>query len=56
MAEAEDWARARGVGRIVVASGLARSDAHAFYESLGYQHNARRYNKRLDGEPSGGPS
>ena len=56
MAKAEEWARAHGAGRIVVASGLARSDAHAFYESLGYAHNARRYNKRLDGEPSGGPS
>ena len=47
--EAEQWARASGAGRVVIASGLARADAHGFYESLGYQHNARRYSKRLDG-------
>src|SRR5947209_6085470 len=35
VAQAEAWARAAGAGRIVVASGLARSDAHAFYEALG---------------------
>jgi len=47
MDEAERWARASGTGRVVIASGLARADAHAFYESLGYVHNARRYAKRL---------
>jgi GNAT superfamily N-acetyltransferase len=49
VAKAEAWAHAAGAGRIVVASGLARSDAHAFYEAIGYEHNARRYTKRLTG-------
>jgi hypothetical protein len=30
-----------------VATGLSRSGAHAFYEALGYEHNARRYVKRM---------
>src|SRR5262249_20283937 len=47
MDEAERWALAAGAGRVVIASGLARADAHAFYEALGYVHNARRYVKRL---------
>jgi len=56
--QAEQWARASGAGRVVIASGLSRAEAHAFYESLGYQHNARRYSKRLassgDSVESGG--
>jgi predicted N-acetyltransferase YhbS len=49
VAHAEAWAHAAGAGRIVVASGLARSGAHTFYEALGYEHNARRYAKHLTG-------
>jgi GNAT superfamily N-acetyltransferase len=50
---AEEWARMAGAGRVVVATGLSRSGAHAFYEALGYEHNARRYVKRIAavGEP-----
>jgi GNAT superfamily N-acetyltransferase len=43
----ETWALGRGAGRIVVAAGLARPGAHAFYERLGYEHTARRYSKLL---------
>jgi GNAT superfamily N-acetyltransferase len=45
--EAERWARTSGAGRIVVATGLSRKGAHSFYEALGYEHNARRYIKRM---------
>ena len=45
--EAEQWARTSGAGRIVVATGLSRKAAHSFYEALGYEHNARRYIKRM---------
>jgi GNAT superfamily N-acetyltransferase len=54
VAEAEAWARAAGADRIVVASGLTRSDAHAFYEALRYEHNARRYSERLTRTGNGG--
>ena len=47
VAAAEEWARARGCVRMVVASGLQRADAHAFYERLGFEHSARRYSKAL---------
>ncbi len=43
----EDWGVRRGAYRIVVASGLAREGAHAFYERLGYEHSARRYSRLL---------
>jgi GNAT superfamily N-acetyltransferase len=46
---AERWARMSGAGRVVVATGLSRTDAHSFYEALGYEHNARRYIKRMAG-------
>lgn len=43
----EAWARDRRAYRITVASGLARADAQAFYERLGYEHTSRRYSKLL---------
>ena len=33
---AEDWAKTRGVGRVVVRSRISRERAHAFYERAGY--------------------
>jgi GNAT superfamily N-acetyltransferase len=42
---AEEWAHARGCHRIVVTTALQRSDAHAFYERIGYRHTGRRYGK-----------
>ena len=47
MRSIEDWSRARGVGVIVLNTGDGRTDAHAFYEQLGYRSTARRYLKRL---------
>lgn len=44
---ATDWARSRQAYRITVASGLARVEAHAFYERMGYEHTARRYARTL---------
>lgn len=41
------WAREQGANRIVVTSGLARADAHAFYERIGYEHTARRFSRSL---------
>lgn len=37
MAAAEDWARARGLASVSLYSQEQRKDAHAFYESLGYE-------------------
>lgn len=45
---AERWAHERGCHRIVVTTALQRSDAHSFYERLGYRHTGRRYGKDFD--------
>jgi GNAT superfamily N-acetyltransferase len=45
VAESEAWARARGVKRFVVTTALRRTEAHAFYERLGFTHTGRRYGK-----------
>ena len=43
----EQEARARGGKTMVLNTAHRRSDAHAFYESLGYEHTGRRYAKNL---------
>ena len=45
VAAAEAWARERGCHRMIVTTALNRSDAHAFYERIGYAHTGRRYGK-----------
>jgi GNAT superfamily N-acetyltransferase len=40
MIAAEKWATDRGFASIALTSQLSRSDAHAFYESIGYQRVA----------------
>jgi GNAT superfamily N-acetyltransferase len=45
VADSEAWARARGCNRFVVTTALRRTEAHAFYERLGYTHSGRRYGK-----------
>lgn len=45
VAAAEAWAREQGSRRMVVTTALQRSDAHAFYERVGYTHTGRRYGK-----------
>jgi GNAT superfamily N-acetyltransferase len=46
--EVERWGRERGCHRMVVTTALRRTDAHAFYHSIGYTHTGRRYAKDLD--------
>lgn len=38
MQAVEDWARSHQLPRIRLRSGQQRTDAHAFYESIGYRH------------------
>ncbi len=44
---AQDWARQQGALRLVVATAVHRSGAHAFYERLGYELTGRRYARPL---------
>lgn len=37
MQHAEQWARARALGAVLLRSNVVRAGAHAFYEKLGYQ-------------------
>ena len=41
----ERLARARVCKRLIVTTALRRTDAHAFYEKLGFTHTGRRYGK-----------
>jgi GNAT superfamily N-acetyltransferase len=43
----EDWARSLGAAKISVTSALHRDDAHAFYDSLGYDRSGLRFSKPL---------
>jgi GNAT superfamily N-acetyltransferase len=47
LAAVEREARSRGCGRLVLSSADRRSDAHAFYERLGFESTGRRYIKFL---------
>ena len=47
LAAAETWSRAQGAAVIVLTSGEQRSEAHPFYERLGYANTGRRYRKEL---------
>jgi GNAT superfamily N-acetyltransferase len=40
MAAAEAWAREHGFVSVALASNVTRSEAHAFYEGIGYQRTA----------------
>jgi GNAT superfamily N-acetyltransferase len=44
---AEDEARLWRCGRIMVTSAERRTEAHAFYERLGYQYTGRRFAKTI---------
>lgn len=44
----EVWARGHGAKRISLTSRLSRTDAHKFYERLGYEKNGARLAKELD--------
>lgn len=43
VAAAEDWARARGIDRVLVRSNIARPEAHAFYPALGYARSKTQH-------------
>lgn len=47
VARAEDEARVWQCGRIMVTSAEHRADAHAFYQSLGYDYTGRRFAKTV---------
>ena len=44
----ESWARARGAVRISLTSGTQRTEAHAFYERLGYDRTGVRLTHPLE--------
>ena len=46
--KAEDEARLWRCGRIMVTSAERRTEAHDFYERLGYEYTGRRFAKRLE--------
>ena len=50
VAAAEEWARTRGLARMLVRSREARTDAHRFYGELGYElrKTQRVFSKALD--------
>ncbi|WP_423463410.1 GNAT family N-acetyltransferase [Promicromonospora sp. MS192] len=47
VATVEDWAIAHGCVRITVSSAFRREGAHAFYERLGYEQRAKKFDKSL---------
>jgi ribosomal protein S18 acetylase RimI-like enzyme len=50
MAAAETWARAKGLGNVVLHTRIDRDDARAFYERIGYRRAATSHlmSKRLE--------
>jgi GNAT superfamily N-acetyltransferase len=50
VAEAEEFAWNTGCARIEITSGDHRSDAHAFYEAIGYFQDCRRFIKQRPAE------
>lgn len=47
VARIEDWARSHGATTISLTSALRRTEAHAFYRTLGYEHTGLRLVKSL---------
>ncbi len=47
MAEIDQWARTHGAAMLMLTSGNARAEAHAFYRGLGYEGNGVRFVKRF---------
>lgn len=47
MARAEAWLAKNGAGLAFLVSAYHRSEAHAFYDRLGYEDTGRRFTKRI---------
>ena len=47
MEQIERWLREKGATRIIITSGKQRTEAHRFYEALGYTETGVRFVKRL---------
>ena len=56
MHEAERWATERGCVLLEVTSNRRRTDAHAFYERLGYEATSFRFARALAGDAANGRS
>ena len=52
---AEEWAKGRGVGAVLVRSGHQRFDAHGFYKHVGYTSTGLRFVKELNAPPNNEP-
>ena len=50
VAAAEEWAREHGAVRIAVTSGAQRTEAHQFYERIGYRRTGVRFGRLLEPE------
>lgn len=55
MAWAEEWGRARGLTRAVLRSRAERSDAHRFYQRLGWEVAKTQYSFRRRLDEAGDP-
>jgi GNAT superfamily N-acetyltransferase len=47
MAAAEDWAEARGLGRLTLQTGAANKGALGFYRALGYADEEVRLSRAI---------
>ena len=48
LSAAEDWARADGAAAVRLSSGEGRTEAHAFYRSLGYSGTKKQLNLKKE--------
>jgi GNAT superfamily N-acetyltransferase len=45
---AEAWIRQQGISSVIVTSGSQRTDAHRFYQDLGFTETGKRFAKQLE--------
>jgi GNAT superfamily N-acetyltransferase len=45
---AEAWLREQGISSVIVTSGSQRTDAHRFYQDLGFIETGKRFAKHLE--------
>jgi GNAT superfamily N-acetyltransferase len=56
MASAEEWARERGCSIVRLSSSSTRTQAHRFYEGIGYEHIKTQYSFIKSLDPARGDS